>query len=180
MKKRKVLCYAAAAIVIGFLILMAWPESAPPRPELALVSVEPAEMRNESGAALWLVTFNVSHQQGTVLDIGEVIQTRTKNGSSGMRGNMAGISDSTTQAQAIILVPVGTTSCRISLKYAETVVLVSTRISSYLLQHLPAAISRPIIKRVGWWWTDEHTGPGKWHKVSLELPLPPGDTDENA
>lgn len=177
MKKRKVLCYAAAATVIGFLVLMAWPESAPPRPDLSLVSVEPAEMRNESGAALWLVTFNVNQPQGGFLkDIGNIVETRSGSDLSGAQGVMAGVSSSRTQAQAIILVPVGTTSCRISLKYAKTVVPIESQMATFILPRLPPSIRRAISVRWGIKWFYPQAVPGRWRKVSLELPLPPGGT----
>jgi hypothetical protein len=178
----KVLGFAIAAIVAGWLVLAAWPESAPPLPRLALVSIEPAEMTDESGRALWLVTFTVNVQPGTHLkDVGKVIEAGSGNSPSGARGIMAGLSYSPTQQhEGLFLIPVGTTSCRVSLKYAASVRPIFNQISIYVLTRFPVSIRRQIANRIVMKWFAFQYVPGKWREASLELALPPQTAlDEN-
>src|ERR1041385_379808 len=131
------------AIAVGVLMLVVWPDVTPPPPKLEFVSAESIGLRNESGLLSLVVEFNVNFPRGIcVRDVGKKIEARMGNRPSNIHATMAGVSLSATQASCLLLIPEGTTTCRVSLKYARLKVTPSSRISSWVLMRLPVSIDR--------------------------------------
>ena len=191
MRTRRFICATAAAIIAGWLIRSALPtHTPPPAPTLCLVSIEEAGMIDKSGTELSTVIFAINNTNGLqhsddqnniiyVKDVGRLTEVKV-----GDHWSTAPAASATSalvclypghQDEQVLLAPIGTTSCRVWLKYtgSDSSYPHSLRgVAASIAWRLPLSVRSRISYRF-WRWVG-FPGPRPdthWRDVCMELPL---------
>lgn len=170
-----------------------WPaHPTPPPPTLAIVSIEPSGISDDTGAELRLVYFTISNGNPTnqaggqqnnfyVKDAGRVVEAKVGGrwkgvqGPSGMSGSgVVGLAPGQ-HCESLFLAPVGADCCRVWLKYVGPATLLTLKgVSEYVVLRLPSSVRSRISYKFWRWVGFPKCEPSAhWREISVELPLHP-------
>ena len=162
--------------------MLFWPEP-PARCPLALsvVSVEPADIYDDSGAEMWLATLSISNsdvrprrpENGLYIkNGGKAIEARVAGRWVEVEGGFACKLDPQDTCARSFLLPPGAESCRVRLEYARAV-FVRGR-TAWFAERLPRWIRYRMSYKFRRWAGFSQYGPSShWREITLEMPLPP-------
>lgn len=193
MRARRVLCSGIAVALAGCLVVIFWPaHPAPPPLVLAIQSIEPSGMFDDTGAELRLIYFTISNGNPTnqpgglenrfyVKDAGRVVEAKVDGRWKGVQGTSAmsgsgvvGLAPGR-QYESLFLAPIGTDCCRVWLKYAGPATLLTLKgVSESVVSRLPISVRSRISYKFWRWVGFPRSEPSAdWREISVELPLHP-------
>jgi hypothetical protein len=182
MSRRKVLGGVAGVTAAVLLAMYLWPMLSIRQPVLNVVRVEPAEIIDDTGKEMSLVTFTISNPERRtnhvenlcfVGDSGRRIEAKVadrwivvERPSLRLWGCQLGPGE---KCEEEILLPTGTGACRLWLRYTGPGF--SARLFR-LAARLPLAVRRRLSNRF-WRWANISGPSSHWREIRIELPLPP-------
>jgi hypothetical protein len=182
MLARRVLAAAISVAVVGAVALLILPEH-PARCPLVVnvVSLEPAEIYDDTGAELWYANLSVSNsdarprrpENGLYVKNGDsAMELKVANRWMEVEGGLACKLDPQDKCTRLFLLPAGTESCRVCLEYAGAVFIKGRR--AWFAERLPGWIRFRLSYKFRKWAGLSQYGPSShWREITVELPLPP-------
>ena len=169
------------AVLVGVLavISLSWPAHRPP--VLKLETLEPAGITDDSGSEMWLATLSLSNsysgahpEERDLFFKDSRTEARVTNRWVTVEGMLGTLGHSRLAAgqkcRRMLLLPAGTDSCRITLRYAGARLLKGHL--SRLAGHLPLFVWRRIPYTFWKWAGLPQYGPGTvWRAFEAEIPI---------
>ncbi len=188
MRVRKAIAAAIGVSLVGLLAVLVWPRTTVRLPPtLNIVSMEPAEIVDDDGEDMWLVTLGLRNLDSrppspenclNVKNAGGAIEAKVANRWVQVEGALdCGLAPGG-NCERLFLMPARIEGCRVSLKYTGSRLVGGQlwRLSLRLPEFVRFRMSHEFWRWVGSFGMPHYVPSLHWREISVELPLPSTST----